>query len=145
MIIPVVTGDLDPAALQDLIRLCVQYDRARGHAGLTGPASQPDPAGPGPADPAARTAHAEALALLEQQILAQVIQIVSGPGGIASFLRRNLLRLGLGGPSLPLDVGHTDEIPVHLRRLAALRDQGCGYREPSSAARYSRACPGAAW
>jgi hypothetical protein len=33
----------------------------------------------------------------------------------------------LAGPSLPLDVGQTDEIPVHLRRLVALRDQGCGY------------------
>jgi hypothetical protein len=25
-------------------------------------------------------------------------------------------------PSLPLDVGQTDDIPVHLRRLVALRD-----------------------
>ena len=33
----------------------------------------------------------------------------------------------LAGPSLPLDVGQTDEIPVHLRRLVALRDQGCSY------------------
>jgi hypothetical protein len=23
--------------------------------------------------------------------------------------------------------GQTDDIPVHLRRLVALRDQGCGY------------------
>ena len=30
-------------------------------------------------------------------------------------------------PSLPLDVGQTDDIPVHLRRLVALRDQGCQY------------------
>ena len=64
---------------------------------------------------------------LEQQILARVIQIISGPGGLASFLRRNLLGRPLAGPSLPLDVGQTDEIPVHLRRLVALRDQGCGY------------------
>jgi hypothetical protein len=33
--------------------------------------------------------------------------------------------LGLNGPSLPLDVGQTDDIPVHLRRLMALRDQTC--------------------
>ena len=130
MIIPVVTGDLDPSALDDLIRLCVQYDHARAHGGTR----QGDPADlsadPGPlrpADPAGRTAHAEALAVLEEQILARVIQIVSGPGGIASFLRRNLLGHGLAGPSLPLDVGQTDDIPVHLRRLAALRDQGCAY------------------
>ncbi len=67
------------------------------------------------------------LALLEQQILAAVIAVVSGPGGVASFLRRNLLGRGLNGPSLPLDVGQTDQIPAHLRRLVALRDQGCQY------------------
>jgi hypothetical protein len=26
-----------------------------------------------------------------------------------------------------LDVGQSGDIPVHLRRLVALRDQGCGY------------------
>jgi hypothetical protein len=70
---------------------------------------------------------AEVLAMLEHQILATVIQIVSGPGGVASFLRRHLLGKGLNGPSLPLDVGQTDDIPVHLRRLVALRDQGCQF------------------
>ena len=66
-----------------------------------------------------------ALAELEHQIVAKVLQVVSGPGGVASFLRRQLLGKGLNGPSLPLDVGQTDDIPVHLRRLVALRDQTC--------------------
>ena len=65
--------------------------------------------------------------MLEHQILATVLQIVSGPGGVASFLRRNLLGKGLNGPSLPLDVGQTDDIPLHLRRLVALRDQTCQF------------------
>ena len=128
MIIPVVTGDIDPGAVEDLIGLCVQYDRPRqptwaARAGLPGP----DRRKRGPPDPAGRRAEAQALAELEQQILARVMQVVSGPGGVASFLRRNMLGQGLGGPSLPLDVGQTDDIPVHLRRLVALRDQGCGY------------------
>ena len=42
-------------------------------------------------------------------------------------MRRNLLGKPLAGPSLPLDVGQTDEIPLHLRRLVSLRDQGCGF------------------
>jgi hypothetical protein len=67
------------------------------------------------------------LARLEHQILATVIQVVSGPGGVASFLRRNLLGQGLNGPSPPLDVGQTDDIPAHLRRLVHLRDQGCQF------------------
>jgi hypothetical protein len=117
MIIPVVTGDLDPEAIEDLIGLCVQYDRARAHV------PQPEQA-QSSADPQSQS---QSLELLEHQILARVIQVVSGSGGIASFLRRNMLGKGLAGPSLPLDVGQTDEIPVHLRRLVALRDQGCQY------------------
>jgi hypothetical protein len=103
MIVPVVEGDIDPGAVEDLIGLCVRYDHTRAQSGGT----------------------AGALAMLEHQILATVLQVVSGPGGVASFLRRNLLGHGLGGPSLPLDVGRTDDIPVHLRRLVSLRDQGC--------------------
>ena len=114
MIIPVVTADLDPAAIEGLITACVQYHRIR---------TQPAPAGGDP-QPGGT---AEVLAMLEHQILAAVVQVVSGPGGVASFLRRNLLGKGLNGPSLPLDVGTTDEIPVHLRRLVALRDQTCQY------------------
>ncbi len=152
MLIPVVVGDIDPSAVEQLITLCVEYARVRGDAhrgdtestgtphgtdvdvtaGPAGPdASATEDAGPGQdasgdAGPGAGTA-AQVLAMLEHQILAAVIQIVSGPGGVASFLRRHLLGKGLNGPSLPLDVGQTDDIPVHLRRLVALRDQGCGY------------------
>jgi hypothetical protein len=50
---------------------------------------------------------AGALAMLEHQILGTVLQVVSGPGGVASFLRRNLMGKGLNGPSLPLGVGQT--------------------------------------
>ena len=64
---------------------------------------------------------------MEQQILGKILQVVSGPGGAASFLRRHLLGKPLAGPSLPLDVGQTDDIPLHLRRLVALRDQHCQY------------------
>ena len=118
MIIPVVTGNVDPGAVEDLIALCVSYDRVRTQAparvGADGQAAGSDRAEP-------------VLAMLEHQILGKVLQVVSGPGGAASFLRRNLLGKGLNGPSLPLDVGQTDDIPVHLRRLVALRDQICQF------------------
>jgi hypothetical protein len=151
MIIPVVTGDLDAGAVEDLIALCVDYHRIR--TGTPGPADAPAtpdltdaPGSPdtpdgtdsggttdipaGPAGTAARhagqaAADADALAELEHQILGKILQVLSGPGGVASFLRRTLLGKGLNGPSLPLDVGQTDEIPLHLRRLVALRDQHC--------------------
>ena len=70
---------------------------------------------------------AGALAEMEHQILATILQVLSGPGGVASFLRRNLLGKALAGPSLPLDVGQTDDIPIHLHRLVALRDQTCQF------------------
>ena len=151
MIVPVVIGDIDAGAVEDLIALCVRYHRIRTQA----PASDPDgdgaPCTQDRTDPeggtsatgsavipagligrAARQAQraaavADMLAELEQKILVTVFQVVSGPGGVASFLRRNLLGQGLNGPSLPLDVGRTDDIPVHLRRLVALRDQTCQY------------------
>ena len=138
MIVPVVLADIDPGAIEQLITCCVEYDRIRRdthHAGDT--AGTPDGAGDGPGagpgDSSTGTAGSadgtagQVLAMLEHQILATVIQIVSGPGGVASFLRRTLLGKGLNGPSLPLDVGQTDDIPLHLRRLVALRDQTCQF------------------
>ena len=127
MIIPVVTADIDPGAIELLITACAQYHAIRTQATAEDPAGQHDMAGQQDAAAAAPPAGttAEVLAMLEHQILAAVIQVVSGPGGVASFLRRNLMGKGLNGPSLPLDVGATDEIPVHLRRLVALRDQTC--------------------
>jgi hypothetical protein len=124
MIIPVVTGDIDPGAVEDLIALCVRYHQIRTQdtapvpAGLTGPAAR---------RAAQAAAVADVLAELEHQILGKILQVVSGPGGAASFLRRNLLGKPLGGPSLPLDIGQTDEIPLHLRRLVTLRDQHCQF------------------
>ena len=118
MLIPVVSADIDLAAIEGLITTCAEYHRLRAQAKVR-PGSDHSAAAGQPGSTA------EVLAMLEHQILAAVIQVVSGPGGVASFLRRSLLGQGLNGPSLPLDVGATDEIPVHLRRLVALRDQRC--------------------
>ena len=158
MIIPVVTGDIDPGAVEDLIALCVQFHQLRTQAAspdhdVTAPAGAPGPedalttrdragsrdapdaGAPVPVGLTGSTARraevtaavTQALAEMEQQILGKILQVVSGPGGAASFLRRHLLGKPLAGPSLPLDVGQTDDIPVHLRRLVALRDQTCQY------------------
>ena len=116
MIIPVVTGDIDPGAVEDLIGLCVRYHalRTQDPAGQDDTGTQDPAAVPaGLAGRAARQAGqtdlpatvAGALAEMEHQIIATVLQVLSGPGGVASFLRRNLLGQPLAGPSLPLDVG----------------------------------------
>jgi len=138
MIVPVVTGDIDAGEVEELISLCVRFHQLRTQAapepalaavpaGLTGTAAHH-------AEQAATVA--DALAEMEHQILDKILQVVSGPGGAASFLRRHLLGKGLNVPSLPLDVGQTDDIPRHLRRLVALRDQTCqhpgGCNQPAS-------------
>ena len=133
MIVPVVTGDIDAGAVEELILLCVRYHRLRTQDAADSNGTTIIPAGLiGTADRQARQARqaaeaADTLAELEHQILGKILQVLSGPGGAASFLRRNLLGKGVNGPSLPLDIGQTDDIPVHLRRLVALRDQTCQY------------------
>jgi hypothetical protein len=134
MIIPVVSGDIDPGAVDDLIALCVRYHQIRTQPSPADAASldASGPVPPGLTNAAARHAQVtatvtDALADLEHQILGKILQVVSRPGGAASFLRRHLLGKPLAGPSLPLDVGQTDEIPVHLRRMVALRDHHCQY------------------
>jgi Domain of unknown function (DUF222) len=91
----------------------------------TGGAENTGAAGRG-AHAAALEARRAGLALerrrLERAILGTVIAIASGT---ASYLRRNMLgQVGLGGPSLPLDVGETDHIPPQVRRAVTLRDRG---------------------
>ncbi len=111
---PVVTGEVNPAALEDLIRLCAELDkrrRAGDHAGDAG-----DPAPDMPAEEA-----------LEQAIIGKAVDLLSGPGGLASFLRRRQLGARLGGPSLPLDVGVSADIPAAIRRAVILRDQHCRF------------------
>ena len=53
------------------------------------------------------------------------MDLLSGPGGLASFLRRRQLGARLGGPSLPLDIGYSETIPAGIRSAVMLRDQHC--------------------
>ena len=74
--------------------------------------------GSAPLSPAARIA-------LERTLLAMAIRALSGPGGLAGFLRTRLLGRPFNGASLILDAGDTDDIPAHIRRAVALRDRHC--------------------
>ena len=136
-IIPVVTGQIDPAALDDLVDLCLHYAGHGPHCGSpqdADPAAQPGqttgPAGPRPPTP-------QALEMLRHAIIGKAVDLVSGPGGLASFLRTRQLGARLSGPSLPLDVGRSAEIPAAIRRAVILRDQHCrwagGCDQPASA------------
>jgi hypothetical protein len=103
---PIVTGDLDPGVLDDLVRLCVELDRLRQSG-----EPQPDTT--------------QAWAAIEQAVIGKAVDLLSGPGGLASFLRRRQLGARLGGPSLPLDIGYSETIPAGIRNAVMLRDRHC--------------------
>jgi hypothetical protein len=111
---PIVTGDVDVDALEDLVRLCVELD-ARRRDGT-------------------RDA---AWAALEQAVIGKAVDLLSGPGGLASFLRRRQLGVRLAGPSLPLDIGYAETIPAGIRHAVLLRDRHCqwagGCTQPAGA------------
>ena len=98
---PIVTGDINADALEDLVRLCVELDARRDGA---------------------RDA---AWAALEQAVIGKAVDLLSGPGGLASFLRRRQLGARLGGPSLPLDIGYAETVPAGIRNAVMLRDKHC--------------------
>jgi len=61
-----------------------------------------------------------------QMVIKAAADLLSGPGGLASYLRTRLAPDVVASVSLPLDVGAvTETIPVHLRRAVAVRDRHC--------------------
>jgi hypothetical protein len=115
---PVVTGDVNVDALEDLVRLCVELDRLRRDG-----------------EPAGDTGQARVA--VEQAVIGKAVDLLSGPGGLASFLRRRQLGVRLGGPSLPLDIGYAETVPAGIRNAVLLRDRHCqwagGCTQPAGA------------
>ena len=161
-VVPVVTGPVDPAALD---RLTEAFLALHGHHG--GPAGQEgspirqesSPAGqdggPGGREgracgcrcggctcPARAPLSPETVARLRGSLLALAADVLSGPGGLAAWLRQSRLTGPAAGPGLPLDVplpldaGEAEPtIPAHLRRAATTRHPHCafpGCDQPSS-------------
>jgi hypothetical protein len=119
---PIVTGDVNVDALEDLVRLCVELDKLRQ-------------GGDSPDTPAADTT--AAWAAIEQAVIGKAVDLLSGPGGLASFLRRRQLGARLAGPSLPLDIGYAETVPAGIRNAVLLRDRHCqwagGCTQPAGA------------
>ena len=106
MTVPVVTGHADMTVIDKIIALVL--------------AAHASDARRQPMSPGAWQAHRYAIARL-------AVDFVSGPGGLASALRTGLLEPPFSAPSLPLDIGHSDSIPAHIRRAVILRDQHCAW------------------
>ena len=150
-LIPVVTGHFDSAALDAAAdRYLAGFRRpdcpcgactcppgpgttagpgsTAGPGGLTGPGEPGSrhpgarPCGPPPLSPRTRRR-------LATTLLAYAADILSGPAGLAAFLRTGLLANDFPATaSLPLDTGTpTATVPPHLRRLVILRDRHCAF------------------
>jgi hypothetical protein len=68
-----------------------------------------------------------AMQALRYAIARLAIDFVSGPAGLAGWLRTTLLAPPYNTPSLPLDIGYSDSIPASIRRAVLLRDRGCAW------------------
>jgi hypothetical protein len=123
---PIVTGHVDRTALDRMVEVFL-------HTGHKAP-----PCGcrcGGCTCPARKPLSEQTLARLRGSLLALAADALSGPGGLASWLRHTLLG---GGPAaspslpldvpLPLDIGQPEPaIPAHLRRAAATRHPSCAF------------------
>ena len=163
---PIVTGEVNPAVLEDLVRLCVQLagygpDHDADPDDPTSPAGDPTSPAGDPTSPAADQTGPAAdqtgpaadeigpapcgRDALQQAIIGKAVALLSGPGGLASFLRRQQLGGRLGGPSLPLDVGVSRDIPAAIRTAVIARDQHCrfpgGCDQPAAACEIHHTTP----
>ena len=108
LIVPVVTGSPDWDLIREMITLVTEfYNHASPKTGT-------------PLPP-------EAWQALQYALARRAIRFVSGPGALASALRRSLLDAPLNGKSAILDVGYSDTIPDAIRKAVIARDKGCAW------------------
>ena len=105
MIVPLVSGTLDATVLDRMIDLVLG----------TFSHHRPD-----------RGAHREQIERwqeLRYALARLAVDLVSGPAGVASSLRRGLLEHPWDTPSMPLDIGYHESIPASIRRAVLWRDR----------------------
>src|SRR5215469_17048807 len=105
-IVPVVTGHADMTVVDKIIELAL--------------AAGDKPVKLRPMSRDARDSLRYAIARLAMDFL-------SGPNGLAGFLRTTLFARPYSTPSLPLDIGYAESIPAHIRRAVQLRDKRCAW------------------
>jgi hypothetical protein len=109
-IAPMVTGTLNPAVLAAMTRDLVTAIPLN------------------PADSDIAQLPRRVRRALRDSVLRHALAALSGPGGLASYLRTSLLPGQLATISLPLDVGTaTSTIPPWLRRAVITRDRHCAF------------------
>ena len=141
---PIVTGTIDHDALRAMtdewlnhhIPPCADHTTQPDTPQDDGPPERPLGRPPGTADPPqCGCAHNEARAMtpesytrLQNTMLRWAIKVLSGPDGLASYLRTRVLTGPLSGASIVLDAGTDDRtVPAALERLVRRRDEQCRF------------------
>jgi Domain of unknown function (DUF222)/HNH endonuclease len=126
-IVPVVTGHIDNAALDQLTAsLLAGHNPATAWHNTAGRDRQDSQATRDAEADAARRQLADQA--LRQILIDRAADLLSGPTGLAAYLRTGLLDGPAASVSLPLDTGAaTETIPAHLRRLVITRDRHCRF------------------
>src|SRR5215468_3183347 len=106
MIVPVVTGHADLTVIDKMIALAL----SAGDEPVKSKAMSP-----------------EAWRALRYAMARLAVDLVAGPAGLAAYLRTQLLEAPHNTPSLPLDIGYSENIPAHIRRAVLLRDKRCAW------------------
>jgi hypothetical protein len=115
---PVVTGTVNPDAVQTMTSLWLEGARIGGNKNCPctcGGCTCHQPPSP------------EAKARLGRSLLHLAVDAVSGPGGLAGFLRSRQLGAPFSTASLPLDIGYSKDIPDYIRRAVIRRDRRCAW------------------
>ncbi len=121
LIAPVVVGSVDWQAIDAMTEVWLSahgLDHGREPCGCTCGRCACTPPAP-PTD--------EQKAQLRRTLLALAADAMSGPGGLAGYLRSRTLGFPYSGKPLPLDMGTVKGIPSHLRRAVILRDRHCAW------------------
>jgi hypothetical protein len=130
MVAPVVSGQVNPSVFADLVRLSAALDKIYRQGAAEAGQGRSDSADDGTGVSTLLSREA-----LEQAVICKAVELLSGPDGLVSFVRRRQLGPQLGGASLPLDLGVTKTIPAHIRNLVRHRDRHCrfpGCRQPAA-------------
>jgi len=119
MIVPVVTGHADMTIVDKIIELALAAFDDDWH--------RRDKVSECDAKASIRDMSPQARDALRYAIARLAVEFLSGPSGLAGYLRTNLLERPYSTPSLPLDVGYSDSIPAAIRRAVLLRDKRCAW------------------
>ena len=114
--VPVVTGHVDITVVDQMIELAL----SAGEQPVKSKGLSP-----------------EAWRALRYAMARLAVDLVSGPAGLAAYLRTQLLEEPWSKPSLPLDIGWSESIPWYIRKAVILRDRKCAWPGCNRPAVYS--------